>query len=194
MVYTFCKCPAGQDAQYGPIWKAAGIPEHFQHFTLESSPHKLGVHDPADWLYLHGLVGRGKTGLAIGWARKLIWDGFAASALFVKVPRLLHDVKASYGRDKSTEDVLQRYIDTDLLILDDIASVNPSNVEWLTEVMYLIIDSRHDAHRTTLITSNSTLAELASVIGTQNSWRIQEMCGEDGVMVFNGPNLRLKDR
>jgi DNA replication protein DnaC len=148
--------------------------------------------DPHSWLYLHGPVGRGKTGLAVGWARKLIWDGSVASALFIKVPRLLNDIRASYGRDKSNEDVLKPSIETDLLILDDLGSINASNIDWLTEVMYLILDSRHDNHRTTIITCNRTLIEVGELIGFQNAWRIQEMCGDNGIIELNGANLRDK--
>lgn len=189
MVYTYCSCGAARDARYQPIWDRVGIPLHFQDFTLESSPHDLNV-DPKSWLYLHGLVGRGKTGLAVAWTRKLIWDGLIQDARFIKVPRLLNDLRASYGRDKGNEDILKPYTEAQLLVLDDIASVNPSNIDWLTEVMYLIIDSRHDNHLTTIITSNDTLTTLGQLIGYQNAWRIQEMCGNDGIIELTGPNLR----
>jgi len=53
---------------------------------------------------------------------------------------------------------MQRCIDVDVLVLDDIGQEKPS--EWVKERLYIIINERYQLGKKTILTSNVSLQKL----------------------------------
>lgn len=116
-------------------------------------------------LYLFGDVGTGKTFLAA-----LIAQEYAAkgkTVIFGDVPSLLADLKATFGKG-GTEDLLNRYCDCALLILDDIGAGKVA--DWNVGILYQVINARYNADKLTVATSNCSLQELEGVLTVRDSY------------------------
>ncbi|MEE9584755.1 MAG: ATP-binding protein [Candidatus Brocadiales bacterium] len=145
--------------------------------------------------FFWGDYGVGKTGLAIGYAREAIKEiEDISDVLFTTVPGLLSQFRSTYNKaEGETEmDVLRRYTNAQLLILDDLGAEQVKGTGWVEDRLYQVIGERHgDAeNRWTLFTSNLSLEQLANKIGERICWRILEMCGKEHVIQVQGPNLR----
>ncbi len=208
-------------------WERAGIPLRLKGCRLATSPqaalypdlvHRLiAPWDPsreateqelADWdgfwgqsWMLFGLVGRGKSGLAAGYAHQWVDPRFGeppSNILWCNVPDLLLRLRETYnyrtyGRPfgRETEfSIIKACREADLLILDDLGAEHINGSGWVQEKLYQIISRRHEDMRPTFFTSNLTLGELNDQIGERIAWRIAEMCGEENVVLLDGPNLR----
>jgi len=180
----------------GRAWLKAKIPTRFTNYQLEKGPlvDKYAgliarMDKPASWFF-HGLTGVGKTGLAVGYARHCVENLSAVSVIFVTAPQLFSHLRSTYNTEDSEDAVLRGYIETDLLILDDIGAEQVKNNGWVEDRLYQIIGQRHDEIRPTVFTSNLALVEVGDKIGDRIAWRIQEMCGPENIMAITGPNLR----
>lgn len=206
-------------------WEESQIPKRFSKFRLESSPVARKskrimetLRYPAfpdceppspEWeafseaesrwlgsIFLWGEFGRGKTGLAVGYAWEfLVKHGDDLSTwtpvLFRSAPDLFSELRDTYrGQGKSEEDLLKRYGTVPLLILDDLGAEHVKDSGWLEDRLYQIIGRRHGEELTTVFTSNLSLEALAAKIGERVTWRIVEMCGADRIIKIEGPNLR----
>lgn len=145
------------------------------------------------WLFW-GPTGRGKTGLAVGYAWEFLtaWGDFLTLE-FVSVPDLLAQLRRSYEGGEQEEEVLKRYREAYLLILDDLgAEQNPS--PWALDRLYGVVNHRHGHELTTVFTTNLSPAQLARRYGQRISDRIMEMCGfsKAHVVHLTGANLRAK--
>jgi DNA replication protein DnaC len=206
----FCVCPEGiearqnydaeQDLQNHQRLKARwekNIPLRFQDWTLENSP----VNDVSSMLmnqrdyrtswFLYGGYGVGKTGLAVGYARKWFFEeGF--SVIFCSVPDLLSELRSTYqpGDGPTEYSVISRYADVSVLVLDDLGAEQVKNQEWVADRLYQIIGKRHANGLLTIFTSNLSIEEVGHKIGERLTWRIVEMCGVDHILEVTGPNLR----
>lgn len=202
------------EARY--VWEGTDIPQWYRKFRpLSASPRRDTMPDVinrlrcpeydgddavwqaayAAWwgsLFLWGDVGRGKTGIAVGYARDAVFGlGWPPSVWFRTVPKLLTDLRDTYNRGGQTEAaVLRRAQTVDLLILDDLGT--EAITDWGRDRLYQVIGERHDEERATVITSNLTLEELEAPtqLGPRLAWRIAEMCGPHRVIQVIGDNLR----
>ena len=203
----YCPCPFGQqlkieerDSDLERAWNQADIPERFRGFTLESSPvgyslrllteSRHGFAITRESYFFHGPYGVGKTGLAVGYARAVLENDVQTRIKFVGVPDLLGFLRASYDDETTNEEnIIQRYIEPDLLILDDLGAEQIKNSEWIQDRLYRILGKRHSELKATVITSNLNIKELGERIGERITWRIIESCG-DNIIEIQGPNLR----
>ena len=107
--------------------------------------------DYPGFLYISGDIGTGKTFLAGCLARELHRDGVPVRwAKVGDIIRELNDTHKSYK--KSEKDVIDKYIQTRVLVLDDLGKERPT--EWAISQLYAIIDARCENERATVITSN----------------------------------------
>ena len=206
----YCYCPAGrsalsdhnaakdatavdnQKAAIATAWNQSGIPKRFQGFTLESSPNSISPasDSPESWFFW-GEVGTGKTGLAVGYARKLLEAGMVAQVLFVSVPDLLSELRDTYNDENASElAIIKRYVEAELLILDDLGAEQGKGLEWIQDRLYQIVGKRHGEMRPTVFTSNYSLADLGTRLGARIAWRIRESVGQENILEIAGPNLR----
>ncbi len=168
--------------------------------------------DPRDGkgLLLVGGIGTGKTHLAVGILKELIAARNSA-CLFCDYRELLKQIQNSYNESvKATElQVLRPVFEADVLLLDELGAVKPS--EWVWDTVSLILNTRYNDNRTTIITTNfadeaaagagrssSSLSParaaareetLGDRIGERMRSRLHEMCR---IVRMDGPDFRQK--
>ena len=103
-------------------------------------------------LLLVGPSGVGKTHLAVATLRQLMSKGVHCQ--FCDYRELLKEIQNSYNPSvQSTElEVLQPVFESEVLLLDDLGAVKPS--EWVWDTVSLILNNRYNDNRTTMITTN----------------------------------------
>lgn len=182
-------------------WESAGIPRRYRDFRLEDSPATQAaaavqvIINPAAWLLFCGPVGTGKTGLAVGYARRWVenLDG-RESIAFVDVPGLILELRSSYapGARETEFAILRRYAGAGLLILDDLGAEYTRNADWLQEALWHVIGKRHAEMRPVIITSNCSLRDLSEPVkcGVRLADRIAESCGKHGIITVAGKSQR----
>lgn len=166
-------------------------------------------------LLLVGKVGSGKTHLAVGIAKALIREK-GIGCVFYDYAELLKEIQDSYNPSvQATElGLLRPVFEAEVLVLDDLGSVRPT--EWRWDTIRLMLNTRYNEGRTTIITTNFADEPAAAVsdpdaprksesfgiakaaarkdtlgdrIGEPMRSRLHEMCR---VVKMNGPDFREK--
>lgn len=144
--------------------KALNASREFVTDCLEDS-HGLG-------LLLTGPVGAGKTFLAASIANALMQQEM--QVLFVVVPDLLDQLRATYKSEDSELDLLDTAREVPILILDDLGAHNYT--DWTRNRIYSIINYRLNEQLPTVITSNLSLGEMEEYLGARTTSRIIQSC------------------
>ncbi len=128
----------------------AGVPPIFRTARLADWT-KVPVPYGRGW-YGWGPWGCGKTYLAAAHLRESLLK--TGSGLFVEAPMFFLELNSTFGRDRDETalDVFRRYIETPLLVFDDLDKVKLS--EWVCRGLFLILNGRWSAGRLTIITAN----------------------------------------
>ena len=182
------RCDCRTQARSQALLDAARIPKRYENCELSNfnfdGPHRglapahmvasnFVTEYPLDnaGLLLIGDIGVGKTHLAVGIIKELIHrKGIAC--LFYDYRELLKQIQNSYNDSvKATElDVLRPVFEAEVLVLDELGAVKPT--EWVWDTVSLILNTRYNENRTTIITTNypddaaqSPFANPASEIG-----------------------------
>ena len=188
---TRCDCRLQARAQ--TLLAAARIPKRYEHCELSNfefdGPHralassrlaacKFVEEYPVDstGLLLIGSIGVGKTHLAVGIIKELVLSKDIA-CLFYDYRELLKQIQNSYNDSvKATElDVLRPVFDTEVLVLDELGAVKPT--EWVWDTVSLILNTRYNDNRTTIITTNFDDRPAAAVAGPRGAAR-EETLGD----------------
>jgi DNA replication protein DnaC len=117
---------------------------------------------PTDFgLLFVGTTGVGKTHLAVAVLRELIIRK-GVEGLFYDFHDLLKEIRDSWDPNTQTSElrVLQPVLDAEVLLLDELAAVNPS--DWVKETLRYIINSRYNHKKVTLITTTLPFGESTS--------------------------------
>jgi DNA replication protein DnaC len=149
---------------------AARIPKRYEHCELSNfefdGPHarlmsarmaacKFVEEYPVDntGLLLIGSIGVGKTHLAVGIIKELVVSK-GIPCLFYDYRELLKQIQNSYNDSvHATElEVLRPVFETEVLVLDELGAVKPT--EWVWDTVSLILNTRYNDSRTTIITTN----------------------------------------
>jgi DNA replication protein DnaC len=161
-------------------------------------------------LLITGDIGVGKTHLAVGIIQELVLNKGIA-CLFYDYRELLKRIQNSYNATvQMTElELLGPVFDTEVLVLDELGAVKPT--DWVWDTVSLILNTRYNDSRTTIITTNfknepapkvggssSFTSEytLGERIGNRMHSRLQEMCriismdGEDYRQKFKSASFR----
>ena len=165
---TRCECRLKSRAD--SLLASARIPKRYEHCELSNfefdGPHrnlaaarmaacKFVEEYPLEstGLLLIGSIGVGKTHLAVGIIKELILSKGIPS-LFYDYRELLKEIQNSYNATvKVTElDVLRPVFQTEVLVLDELGAVKPT--EWVWDTVSLILNTRYNHNRTTIITTN----------------------------------------
>ena len=222
-----CDCQVRARAQ--SLLQAAHIPRRYEHCELANydtdfpgahaslvEGHFLALNfakncDPRGdkGLLIVGKIGTGKTHLAVGIIKELILDRGIA-CLFYDYRELLKQIQNSYNASvQSTElDVLRPVFQAEVLVLDELGAVKPT--EWVWDTVSLILNTRYNDNRTTIITTNfedqpaagvstslssaraATRGEtLGDRIGERMRSRLHEMCR---IITLDGADFRQKFR
>jgi DNA replication protein DnaC len=164
------RCDCRVKLRADALLSAARIPKRYEHCELSNfefdGPHrhlasarlaacKFVEEYPIDntGLLLIGSIGVGKTHLAVGIIKELILNKGTA-CLFYDYRELLKEIQNSYNDSvKVTElDVLRPVFETEVLVLDELGAVKPT--EWVWDTVSLILNTRYNDNRTTIITTN----------------------------------------
>ena len=137
--------------------------------SYQTNPHTEG-------LLLTGQVGSGKTFLACCIANTLIKAD--KTVLFIAVPDLLDQIKATYDMRNDTSvtesDLLDTAKEVPLLILDDLGAHNYT--DWSRNKLFSIINHRLNYLLPTIITTNINLENLEQFLGDRTTSRLFQMC------------------
>ena len=127
-------------------------------------------------IFVHGPTGTGKTHFAVAVLSEILASSDTGLARFVTVPSLLMEIRATFKDSSpcSEEDLIRRFADLDLLVLDDLGA--EKNTDWVMQTLYLIIDRRYSDMRQTIITSNHGLDGIAERVGERIASRLAGMC------------------
>jgi DNA replication protein DnaC len=171
-VARVCEC---QQAAIGEHRVAAArVPKRYQHCTLDSyetgfrgADASMGlahvtarrfvegypVETDGKGLLITGSIGVGKTHLAVGLLLALVEER-GAQALFYDYRELLKQIQHSYNPQvNSTElDVLKPVFEAEVLVLDELGAQKPT--DWVWDTVALILNTRYNDKRTTIITTN----------------------------------------
>ena len=210
---TRCECRIGNWSER--LLKKASIPARYGHCTLTNYEVDERLHPSLNTARLRaerfvedypvnttgplfiGPVGVGKTHLAVGVIRALI-EQKRISCLFVDYRELLKQIQNSYNPSvQATElEILKPVFEAEVLLLDELGAVKPT--EWVWDTVSLVLNTRYNDKRTTIITTNfpdeppaGTQGEpgdkfaarramreetLGDRIGERMRSRLQEMC------------------
>ncbi|MGE0865156.1 MAG: ATP-binding protein [Vicinamibacterales bacterium] len=136
-------------------------------------------------IVFYGPPGVGKTHLAASLLKAVIRDK-GARGFFFQTTELLRLVRETYNRsvDETEMEVLRPVLEADVLVLDDLGVEKTS--EWVQETLGLVINTRYNARRATIVTSN--LADVVDQnhkdfinsfmlqLGVRTRSRLLEMC------------------
>ncbi len=189
---------------------AAGIPERYREDTLENfldnslslQNAKARARDFIDrypyvdsGLLFVGPSGRGKTHLACAILSELAATK-GVRGMYVDFSDLLLKIQTSFrpDADASKELVLTPFVETELLVLDELGASKPH--PWVQDVLYNLLNTRYNKKCVTIATSNfedepdSASGEkerLEDRLGYRVRSRLYEMC----VLVpLRGPDFR----
>jgi DNA replication protein DnaC len=178
------------------------------HFTASNFARKCDPRGDKGLLII-GKIGTGKTHLAVGIIKELILNR-GISCLFYDYRELLKEIQNSYNSTVQTTelDVLRPVFETDVVVLDELGAVKPT--EWVWDTVSLILNTRYNDNRTTIITTNfedqpaagasgvisATRAAvrgetLGDRIGERMRSRLHEMCR---IISLDGADFRRKFR
>lgn len=166
------RCDCQLRARANSLLAAARIPRRYEHCELASyTTDFTGAHpslaeahfiasgfvreyDPRGdkGLLIVGEIGTGKTHLAVGVLKELVNRGI--TGIFYDYRELLKEIQNSYNASVQTTelDVLRPVFEKDVLVLDELGAVKPS--EWVWDTVSLILNTRYNEKRTTIITTN----------------------------------------
>lgn len=146
------------------------------------------IHGRGRGLLLMGGCGSGKTHLAVAALLEIIRCNKPGRLLFSNFQDLIQEIQASFDADSpvNKSEILRPLIEADLLVLDELGSQKPTM--FVQDILYYIINSRYNAQRSTIFTTNHA-DDLQDRIGERLRSRLFEMCGE--VKMFGVPDYRL---
>ena len=112
------------------------------------------------WLLLSGGHGSGKSHLAVAVAGVAMARG--VRVLFAFVPSLLDHLRSTFVADSavSYDEIFDDLVGVELLVLDGLGAERAT--PWAEEKLYQLMSLRYDARRPTVVTTSSSLDELAA--------------------------------
>ena len=154
-------------------------------------------------LVLYGNTGCGKTHLAIAMMRQAVITDInrilelkwvcdvrpkILTPRFIPAPELLLEIRQSFRDDSPTSeaDVIKKYCEAGLLVLDDLGSEKTS--EYSITTLYIIIDRRDRELLPTIITTNLSQKEVEEKLGARIASRLAGMKN----IKINMPDYRKK--
>lgn len=177
------RCDCAEEQQSGQLLAQSRIPRRYEHCAFENfdaikdsstgqpnnylvaaklNAQKFVEEYPLEiGLLFSGSTGVGKTHLAAAVIRELILAK-NIPCLFYDFRDLLKAIQDSWNPVSQNSElrVLQPVLDAEVLLLDDVAALNPS--DWVKDTLGHIVNSRYNQKKVTLITTTLPFGDLAS--------------------------------
>lgn len=126
-------------------------------------------------LILIGDVGTGKTMLACALLSAVCGKGY--SCRYTTIAGMVREIRATWGDAlKSEEEAIQRFVDRDLLVIDELGVQSGSENEQ--GLVFEVIDQRYQQRRPTVVCGNVSNEELVKCLGERSVDRLREGGGE----------------
>lgn len=136
-------------------------------------------------LILTGDPGRGKTLMACEFAESYI-NKLGKSARYITAQGMISEIQSSYGREgKSQETEIERFVQYDLLILDEIDAI--SSKENSSLLLTEIINRRYNNGKPVIAITNQSMSKLKEFVGDRVHDRLYE---NSFVYLFDWPSFR----
>jgi len=216
-----CECRQNQKLSYA--MNRSGIPKRYEDATLESYDFRFpGAHPslarahliakrfaddypammaPGRGIMLVGSAGLGKTHLAVGILKVLVLEK-GCDGLFCYYQQLLKDIQNSWDPQTSTTElqVLEPVFNAEVLVLDDLGSVKPT--DWVWDMVAMVLNTRYNNKLLTIVTTNFDNLPAATLRSTDATPRAEAGAGagapqnEKGKALAAGHTLgdRIGDR
>lgn len=132
-----------------------------------------------------GMPGTGKTHLAVATLRRVLEQGF--TGLYLPLSAATRMVKDTWRTSDKTEDmVLAELSCPDLLVLDEAGVQFETDTEAM--VIYEIVNARYEQGKPIIFTSNDSIQEMTTTLGTRVVDRLRENGGK--AYAFNWESFR----
>lgn len=164
-------------SDYKSVLKFCGLPELYCDCTFDNFEGNEKLKDrlkellkTQDSLILRGNTGSGKTHLAAA----IFKEKPDYSNKFISIPQLLLKIRSSFnGNGETEEEIINKYTEAPLLVLDDLGAEKIT--EYSITTLYLIIDRRVNECKKTIITTNLSQQEIEEALGSRIASRFAGM-------------------
>ena len=155
------------------------------HSILEEYANEFSEAEKRSFILI-GPTGLGKTHLAVAAARAVIEKGY--KAVFETATDIIHNYEACRFRGTvSAEELYERYIESDLLIIDDLGSETVN--QFTSSVIFDLISGRINNAKPFIITTKMDGAEIKKTYKDRIASRIFSECRP---LVFEGKDVRMQ--
>lgn len=205
-----CACQLEQ--RVARLLHRAGIPARYEHCSFESYEATFQGADrslaaahlmarrfvdgyPATTaghgLLLTGSIGVGKTHLAVGILQALIVEK-SVHGLFCDYRELLKEIQHSYNPQVATTEmeILQPVFDAEVLVLDELGASKPT--DWVWDTVALVLNTRYNDKRTTIITTNYADQAPGSANGSNGSSTVSRAVRDETLGDRIGERMRSR--
>jgi DNA replication protein DnaC len=145
-------------------------------------------------ILLLGGCGTGKGHLTTAFIYELIKKYKHTDCKFIKSILYFNKIKSYYGiKEKNkndNEDVFKKqYLECDLLVLDEIG-MKTRESEWFFEELYMLIDTRLENGKVTILTSNMDINELDKLLLQSPKLKDRVLSTDNKFIGFNWQSYR----
>lgn len=144
--------------------RKSGIPQIYWDIP-EDATYLDAVNDGG--LFIHGLVGRGKTWLSVATMKAWMNRNRGRRAVFTDAMGFFSHIRESYDGGDTEREAMWRFIGADLLVFDDFGKGRPS--EWSLERIEDLVQERYTEGRPTIFTSQWAGSDLIARLGEGGS-------------------------
>ena len=134
-------------------------------------------------LLMIGKVGTGKTHLAVS----ILLSEYDKRVKYISVMRMIREIRSTYRSVGNEQAEINRFIDYDLLILDELGVQLGTESERI--LIFEVINGRYDSMKPTVFISNLNLKSLTEYTGERVIDRIRQ---GGQIAVFNWDSYRGK--
>lgn len=139
-------------------------------------------------LLFMGTTGLGKTHLSSAVAKEVVERGF--DVIYESAQKIFSDFEAEkFGRVSPMEHLTERYLDCDLLIIDDLGTEMQS--QFTVSCLYHLVNTRLIREKSMIISTNIRKEELLAKYTDRITSRL---FGEFEICVFSGKDIRSQKR